>query len=82
MTPLRITTLIMLAGCAKATYVGPIDGHPAYKIDCSTLSSCQDKARDLCGGAFEERNVVDKAQQPGHPRPGNEDSIAIVAVCK
>jgi hypothetical protein len=76
-----IVALFLVAGCAKATYVGPIDGQPAYKIDCSELPSCRDKARELCGGDFEERTVVgdDKQEQPAGD---NDEDVAIVAVCK
>ncbi len=73
----QIFALIMLAGCSSATYVGPIDGQPAYKIDCSNLTSCREKAEDVCGGDFEERKVVSDGQQQA-----GEERAAIVAVCK
>ena len=74
----QIFTLIMLAGCSSATYVGPIDGQPAYKIDCSNLTSCREKAKDVCGGDFEERKVVNDGQQ----QQAGEERAAIVAVCR
>ena len=62
-----VIAALALGGCAMGAAFSPIvtpyvsgDGRQAYQIRCGgvamSMASCQTKARELCGGNFEETN--------------------------